>query len=342
MSGAWVAALDGGGTKTALALASREGEVLVLPEGAGCNPQDGPGWDGVLAAMLGEAARAEGGLAAAALGIPGRGEVPAHDAAVDALLAGLLTCPHEAMNDVALAHLGAFGGGEGVLLLAGTGSMAWARGPAGEARVGGWGDAFGDEGSAYWIGREALSLASRAMDGLDLASPGFDPPAFARALCERLGSEAAGPFGPLTWLMAQGGGRAAVAGVARHMDPLADEGHEPARKLLHDAAMHLVQQAGAAARRVGLPRAEPWTFAGGAFRSRRLRRYVEVSLQVAPEPASLTTLGGGLLRASRLAGWEEDEAWAAKVDARLRMFAGAPGSEGGLQPALPCGDGVAG
>lgn len=318
MSGAWVAALDGGGTKTALALASPAGEVLVLPEGAGCNPQDGPGWDGVLSTVLARAVGVDGGLAAAALGIPGRGEVPSHDAAVDALLARLLSCPHEAMNDVALAHLGAFGGGEGVLLLAGTGSMAWARGPTGEARVGGWGDAFGDEGSAHWIGREALSLASRAMDGRDLASPGFDPPAFARALCGRLGSEAAGPFGPLAWLMAQGGGRAAVAGVARHMDPLADEGHELARKLLHDAAWHLATQARVAAERVGLPSVEPWAPAGGTFGSARLRRYVEASLRAAPSHPRLSTLGGGLLRAAALAAWEPDDAWAARVDARLR------------------------
>jgi N-acetylglucosamine kinase-like BadF-type ATPase len=324
MSGAWVAALDGGGTKTALALASRAGEVLVLPQGAGCNPQDGPGWDEVLSDLLGRAARAEGGLAAAALGIPGRGEVPAHDAAVDALLARLLPMPFEAMNDVALAHLGAFGGGEGVLLLAGTGSMAWARGPTGEARVGGWGDAFGDEGSAHWIGREALSLASRAMDGRDLASPGFDPPAFARALCERLGPEAAGPFGPLTWLMDQGGGRAAVAGVARHMDALADEGHEVARKLLHAAAVQLAALARAAAERVGLPSVKPWVPAGGTFGSARLRRYVEASLRAAPSLPRLSTLGGGLFRAATLAAWEPDRAWAARVDARLRTFAPAP------------------
>lgn len=235
MAGAWALALDGGGTKTAAALASREGEVAILPEGAGCNPQDGPGWDGVLTDLLGRAALAGGGLAAAVLGIPGRGEVPPHDAAVDALLARLLPCPREAMNDVALAHLGAFGGGEGVLLLAGTGSMAWARGPLGEARVGGWGDAFGDEGSAHWIGREALALASRVMDGRepDAASPraggagradALGPRPFVSALLERLGPEASGPFGPLAWLMAQGTGRAALAGVARHVDALAEAG----------------------------------------------------------------------------------------------------------------------
>src|SRR6478672_7437954 len=99
--GDWVAALDGGGTKTAVAVASHRGEVALLPEGPGCNPQDGPGWDGVLHTALDRAKRGRA-LAAAVLGIPGRGEVAAHDAAVDALLAARLACPHEAVNDVAL------------------------------------------------------------------------------------------------------------------------------------------------------------------------------------------------------------------------------------------------
>lgn len=314
MSERWVAALDGGGTKTALAMASREGEVLVLPEGAGCNPQDGPEWEGVLASMLSRAARAEGGLAAAALGIPGRDEVPAHDAAVDALLGQLLSCPREAMNDVALAHLGAFGGGHGVLLLAGTGSMAWARGPGGEARVGGWGHAFGDEGSAHWIGREALGCASAALDG---RQPGALP--FAEALCARLGPEASGPFAPLAWVMAQGSPRAAIAGVARIVDGLADgagEASRHARHLLRGAGTHLAQAATTAASRAGLGPGFPWAASGSVFRSAVLATHVAARLGE-PTVPRLTTLGGGLLRAARLAGWDVGEAWAAQVDARL-------------------------
>lgn len=317
MSGTWVAALDGGGTKTALALASRAGEVLLLPEAAGCNPQDGPGWDAVLSAALARAAQAEGGLAAAVLGIPGRGEVPAHDTAVDALLARLLPVHFEAMNDVALAHLGAFGGGAGVLLLAGTGSMAWARGPAGEARVGGWGDAFGDEGSAHWIGREALALASRIMDGREPKHP-----AFASALCEALG--AAGPFGPLAWLMAQGAPRAAVAGVAQVVDAIASRPHGDetvhARKLLGHAGKQLGILAITAARRAGLDHPLAWVAAGSVFRSARVSREVERLFGPSSSPR-LTTLGGGLKRAATRAGWAPDEAWATRVDARLRGLA---------------------
>lgn len=55
--------------------------------------------------------------------------------------------------------------GHGVALIAGTGSLAYARTPAGrEARSGGWGSLVGDEGSAHWLTLEALRAACRAAD----------------------------------------------------------------------------------------------------------------------------------------------------------------------------------
>jgi len=59
--------------------------------------------------------------------------------------------------DVEAAYLGALGEGSGILLLSGTGSMALGRDEHGRwARAGGWGPLLGDEGSAFWIGREWL------------------------------------------------------------------------------------------------------------------------------------------------------------------------------------------
>lgn len=63
----------------------------------------------------------------------------------------------EAIADVEAAHLGALGGEPGVLLLAGTGSIALGRGSRGAwVRKGGLGPLLGDEGSGFWIGRESL------------------------------------------------------------------------------------------------------------------------------------------------------------------------------------------
>ncbi|WP_210529229.1 N-acetylglucosamine kinase [Rubellimicrobium arenae] len=314
--GKWVAAMDGGGTKTAAALANQHGEVTILPRGAGCNPQDGPGWDGVLREVLTSALAVPGGLAAAVLGLPGHGEVPAHDAAALALLHDLLRLPFEAMNDVFLAHLGAFGGDSGVLILSGTGSMAVARGPQGQARVGGWGNAFGDEGSAFAIGREALLVASRILDGRLPRGEGF-----AEALSARLGEHAQGAFAPLTWLMAQpGSARAAIAGLAREVDALAEEGFVEARIILNEAADDLVWQARTAARQAGLSEPFRWSHAGSAFRSRTLLTGVGEELGP-PEEPRLSALGGGLRRAAELAGWSPDADWAAQVDGQLRALA---------------------
>ncbi len=68
-------------------------------------------------------------------------------------------------GDHIIAHRAAFGTSHGVLVIAGTGSIAFGRNPAGEtARAGGWGPNVSDEGSAFWIGREAVVAALRAYD----------------------------------------------------------------------------------------------------------------------------------------------------------------------------------
>ncbi|HEY6969052.1 MAG TPA: BadF/BadG/BcrA/BcrD ATPase family protein [Candidatus Angelobacter sp.] len=75
--------------------------------------------------------------------------------------------PGEVMvsGDQSIAHRAAFGTMPGVLVLAGTGSFAYGRNEKGEvARAGGWGPGISDEGSAYWIGREALAVALRLHD----------------------------------------------------------------------------------------------------------------------------------------------------------------------------------
>lgn len=69
------------------------------------------------------------------------------------------------VGDDIIAHRAAFGAMAGVLVIAGTGSIAYGRNESGEtARAGGWGPVVSDEGSAFWIGREAVSVALREHD----------------------------------------------------------------------------------------------------------------------------------------------------------------------------------
>ena len=80
-------------------------------------------------------------------------------------LAEILLTPIEVVGDMEIALEAAFGSGPGVTVIAGTGSIAFGRDRQGRTvRAGGWGFAIGDEGSAHWIGRTAVSTILRASD----------------------------------------------------------------------------------------------------------------------------------------------------------------------------------
>src|SRR5260370_21198938 len=68
-----------------------------------------------------------------------------------------------AVGDHIIAHRAAFGTSPGVLVISGTGSIAFGRNQGGEtARAGGWGPNVSDEGSGFWVGREAVTSPFRA------------------------------------------------------------------------------------------------------------------------------------------------------------------------------------
>src|SRR5262249_10958817 len=68
-------------------------------------------------------------------------------------------------GDHVIAHRAAFGTAHGVLVISGTGSIAFGRNQNGEtARAGGWGPNVSDQGSAFWVGREAVAAALQAYD----------------------------------------------------------------------------------------------------------------------------------------------------------------------------------
>ncbi len=84
---------------------------------------------------------------------------------VKSILAEILTTPIDVVGDMQIALEAAFDCGPGVIVIAGTGSIAYGRDQEGRtARAGGWGFAIGDEGSAHWIGRAAVSALLRAAD----------------------------------------------------------------------------------------------------------------------------------------------------------------------------------
>jgi N-acetylglucosamine kinase-like BadF-type ATPase len=87
------------------------------------------------------------------------------------ILAEILSTPVDVVGDMEIALEAAFDTRPGVIVIAGTGSIAYGRDQQGRTlRAGGWGFAIGDEGSAHWIGRTAVNALLRASDRSDAAT----------------------------------------------------------------------------------------------------------------------------------------------------------------------------
>jgi glucosamine kinase len=181
-------------------------------------------------------------------------------------------------DDTEAALAGAFRGGPGVVVIAGTGSGALGREAAGRlARAGGHGFLLGDEGGGYWIGREAVRAALRAADRIG-------PP----TALDRVTRDA---FGDLVDAVRQVYQRPADRGPLARLVPAvvatAAAGDAEAARILTEAADHLV--ALAAAVRLRLAAALPVAMVGGIFAAEPIRRrFVELTGARPPaEPAEL-------------------------------------------------------
>ena len=164
--------VDGGGTKTSFLLIDETGKVLA-------SHLEGPayyleiGLDGLremltrgIGHTLGAGNVREEALSRAFLALPAYGEDSSllpdlDDAAAHALPHRRYSCG----NDMVSGWAGALAGAEGINIVSGTGSIAYGEFGGRNARGGGWGELFSDEGSSYWLAREGLRLFSRMSDG---------------------------------------------------------------------------------------------------------------------------------------------------------------------------------
>jgi N-acetylglucosamine kinase-like BadF-type ATPase len=173
--------IDGGGSKTAFLLIDDSGRVLA-------SHTEGPAYYlevGLehMREMLGrgiEATTAGAGLSSTAIdfafvGLPAYGEDSALVSALDAAASPTLNMArYRCGNDAICGWAGALACEDGINVIAGTGSMAYGEFEGRTARAGGWGELFGDEGSAYWIAREGLALFSRMSDARTQRGPLYD------------------------------------------------------------------------------------------------------------------------------------------------------------------------
>ena len=165
----YVLGIDAGGTKTVCYLANSQGEIVGQGRRSGANLQAHGELEveKVLHAVIEQAIGERDILpAAVCLGVAGV-DRPDDDHVVRAIMRRLGYRSHLlVVNDALVALVAGVGNEPGVVLIAGTGSIAYGVNEDGyAARAGGWGYVLGDEGSGYWIGREALIAVVRETDG---------------------------------------------------------------------------------------------------------------------------------------------------------------------------------
>ncbi|MDH5233687.1 MAG: hypothetical protein OEW77_01935 [Gemmatimonadota bacterium] len=167
-----VVGVDGGGSKTHVIVADERGKELATLTGAPSAVRPGEALHSaeVIGALVRDTlaiAEREGQRPRAlVVGVAGAGREAERKALLRALEGEGLAEEVSVVADAEIAMMDAFEDGTGVLLISGTGSVAFGRGPTGEfRRCGGWGPDCGDEGSGAWIGRRALSVVTSSHDG---------------------------------------------------------------------------------------------------------------------------------------------------------------------------------
>ena len=212
-------------------------------------------------------------------------------------LGGKLLVEHDAHT----AWLYAGRGRNIVLVIAGTGSIAYNAYGGRRVIVGNHGWLLGDEGSGFWVGRAALRRLLKALDGRSRRD------CLTTGLAERLGVRDGDQLA--YWFYMTRGRVERIAAVARHVAELAEQGCGVAADLLETGARLLAEAAVVAARETG---AEEVYVAGSMFNSSVYREafrtaLAERGLRVA-EHVVYPALGA-LYLGLRRAGVHEEEAW---------------------------------
>ncbi|HMK30658.1 MAG TPA: BadF/BadG/BcrA/BcrD ATPase family protein [Terriglobales bacterium] len=164
-------AIDGGGTSTTCVVGD-EAAILGRASAGGSNAirLGEAEASGNLRAAMSEACERAGisplKIVAACLGVAGAVHPEINNVLRRVASAVLPRAEIRIVGDMVIAMQAALGGAPGVVVIAGTGSIAYGRNARGEtARAGGWGYAISDEGSGHWIGRQAVAGVLKALDG---------------------------------------------------------------------------------------------------------------------------------------------------------------------------------
>jgi glucosamine kinase len=258
-----VLGIDAGGTKTVCLLANDRDEVLAEARSSGANLQvmGEFGVEKVLHRVMEDTlGDRDINVEAICLGIAGV-DRPTDAQTVNDIMRRI---GHKArtvvVNDALIALVAGAGDQPGVVVVAGTGSIAYGRDADGRAaRAGGWGYLLGDEGGGFWIGRAALSAVVRQ----------FDQRGPATLLTELVLKQMhlSTPGEVIHIIYDRGLQRNAIAGLAGVVQRATEAGDAVAGDILDRAATELAAAAASVVTRLGM-RGDvfPTVLAGGIFK----------------------------------------------------------------------------
>ena len=299
----WFLGVDGGQSSTTALIGDETGRVAGMGRGGPCNhvssdearTRFSKALGGAIGAALHAAGITEANFETACLGLSGG---PADK---DALVRDLVPAQkYSITSDAVIALMGATAGEPGVIAIAGTGSIAFGRNAEGRtARAGGWGYAFGDEGGAFDLVRQAVRAGLRQEEGWGAATT------LREALLKATGAPDMNDLVHRFYTPEYP--RARIASFAKLVDEAARNGDAIARDILHGGAQALATFV-AAVRRQLFHRSEHTrvSYIGGVFESAMLRErftmLVELEGSCRLEPPAQGPAAGALIEAYRMAG----------------------------------------
>lgn len=259
-----VIGIDAGGSKTVCQLGDERGRVLRESRGPGANLQSAGELEvekvlhDVLTEVLMDAPQAPAAICLGMAGVDRPNDARIVQGILRRICRGSKTL---VVNDALVALEAGAPGQAGVVLIAGTGSIAYGRDAhGGAARAGGWGHVLGDEGSGFWLGRQALRAVLRALDRRG------EPTAMAAPICAHFGVTR--PQDLVHPVYDGGMQPRAIAAIAPIVGEAADAGDPVAARIVDAGAVELAGAAASVAARLDLTRAAfPLPLAGGIFRA---------------------------------------------------------------------------
>ena len=162
-----IIAIDAGGTKARFALFDENGVMLKSVEHPSLHPLQVGYTKMAQALRFGVDSLCENEkVDFISFGLAGYGMNPKIRKSIEnAIKRKFPTEKYSIQSDVDCALMSALKGSDGVMIISGTGSIALSQYKGQRSRVGGWGYWIGDEGSAFWIGKQVLSVFSKMADG---------------------------------------------------------------------------------------------------------------------------------------------------------------------------------